>query len=93
MVYGVYVYIYIYNIYIYIHTHTILIIRRSIPQSFPAPKHTARQGIAQPAAYDFPDAPFISLGEEPKGSGLAMWRGIPVGATPMAGRFQDIDLG
>lgn len=22
------------------------------------------QGIAQPAAYDFPDAPFISLGEE-----------------------------
>lgn len=38
------------------------------------------QGIAQPAAYDFPDAPFISLGEE-KTLGQDFWAGNPAVIT------------
>ena len=33
---------------------------------FSSSQTTWLQGIAQPPPYDFPDAPFISLGEDPR---------------------------
>ena len=36
---------------------------------FSSSQTTWLQGIAQPPPYDFPDAPFISLGEDMRGSG------------------------
>ena len=49
-------YIYIYNVI------RLFIYPTFIPQG--SQRNAVAQGIAQPAAYDFPDAPFISLGEE-----------------------------